>query len=297
MADLSQDGVVWNISLSHDEVIALAKGTLLGAILPVPIPAEIRAAMATIVGYMVVIDQLGNQHGVDVTGVLGAAGAVVTPAGYGIYGALRKAATLVVDAGKTVAEFILKVAGSIPDLKSIAIFGGLATGLLPVTIGAIVVLDWILGKSNPPPDSPDALNVRGLMKATASGFDKTTNFVLAHVGKKDTDGRDQLALLSWQGFLSAQLGLHNGSVYANRPWIKDWELWTLITNSDGTITLKSNDGVHCFGTSSLHDHSCFCNQTETSNPAFTQFKLMSLDNGQVALYNGTDQRYVNVQAS
>lgn len=110
MPVVSQTGVVWNVELNHAEVNTLTTGAGVAAL---AIPPPVDVAVAAVPAYVALIDQIGGDNGVDISGVIGAAGVIVTPRGLGAYGWLVKGANIVVDAGKTIGEFILKLVGSV----------------------------------------------------------------------------------------------------------------------------------------------------------------------------------------
>jgi hypothetical protein len=185
MPVVSQTGVVWNVDLNHAEVNALTTEAGFAAL---AIPPPIDVAVAAVSAYVALIDQIGGDNGVDISGVIGAAGVIVTPRGLGAYGWLVKGANIVVDAGKTIGEFILKLVGSVQhgDIQTVAVLasigGGLLAGLATIPMGA-VILDWLFGRrADPPPDSPEALNKRGAVKANRPKVQPWETFVLTEVG-------------------------------------------------------------------------------------------------------------------
>ena len=250
MSVVSQ-GVVWSVDLTRSEVGSLTTASGLAAL---QLPSTISIAVAAVAGYVALIDQIGGNNGVDISGVFGLAGAIVTPRGFGAYGWLVKGANLVVDSGRTIGEFILKLVGSIQhgEIQSVAVLasidGGLLAGLAAIPIGG-AILDWLFGRqAAPPPDSPEALNKRGAVKANRPKVGPWETFVLTGVGG------GKVALLSWQGFFSAQGG-GGSSVYANRPWVRDWEKWELERNADdGSVSFKSEFGRY-LGASMTPDNS------------------------------------------
>ncbi len=284
MPQVSNVGPVWNVSLSHNEVDTLSAG---GGVAALALPPPIDVAVATLVSYIVLIDEIGGGNGVDISGVIGVTGGIVTPNGFGAYGWLVKGAHIVIDAGKNIGEFILKLVASVNpgEIQTVAVLGALATAGLPGAV-FITILKDIFGGGPPPPDSPEALNKRGAIKGDRVQIGPWESFVMADIGGGN------VALLSWQGYFSAQGG-GGSSVYANRPWIGAWEKWTLVRNDDGTVSFRSSNGRY-LGTSSFPDHSCFCDQVGNTPGSFTRFRLESLNNGQIALKT-IYSRYVSVQ--
>jgi hypothetical protein len=93
----SQNGVVWNVTLSDQEVVNADWAA--GAV-ALHWPNEVTAALAAAAGYLLLMDKIGGSNGVDVTGVIGATGVVATtPHGAGFYNTLTSAANGVVAVG------------------------------------------------------------------------------------------------------------------------------------------------------------------------------------------------------
>jgi XFP C-terminal domain len=72
--------------------------------IPGPVATVIDLALAD----LVVMGTAGGFNGVDITVIDGAAGCVISPHGSGIYSALSHAANVVVDAGRTIGDFIIR---------------------------------------------------------------------------------------------------------------------------------------------------------------------------------------------
>jgi hypothetical protein len=272
-------GPVWHVFLSHAQIEVLSSpGAQLGVgLLPPPYDVAIEAAIS----YIALIDSLGGDQGVDITGVVGVQGVLVTPHTLGAYGWLVKGVGVAIAAGETIANFVIKVAGSVKAIaeevcNAPAIITAILTGN-PV-IGAVVGLaSGIFGHNNPPDTTPGAVKAN-VKVANLNQLTAHETFVLMGVGS----GNDQAALLSWQGFFSAQQG-GGAQVYANRSVASIWETWTLIDNGDGTVSFRAYDGKHYLGTSSIPDHSCWADQTQNQPHGWCRFKMEYLDGCHVAL--------------
>lgn len=268
-------GPIWHVFLSHDQIQTLngPGGQLAVGALPPPYDAAVEA----VIGYVALIDEIGGNRGVDVTGVIGTQGVIVTPQELGAYGWLVKGTAIAIAAGETIANFVMKVASVVPAVaKGVCSTPGIITllatgGNLPIA-AVVGLLNGIFGKH----DATDT--TAGAVKADQPSIGGQETFVLIGVGK----GNDQVALLSWQGFFSAQQG-GGAQVYANRAVASIWETWTLLRNSDGTVSFRTFDNQHYLGTSSIPDHSCFADQTQNSPGGWCRFKMQDLGGGHVAL--------------
>jgi hypothetical protein len=285
MPAVQRNGPIWNVSLSEAEVQVLVNGTGVGAL---ALPPPIDAAVGAIAEYVSLIDELGGNNGVEITGVIGASGAIVTPHGSPAYAWLSQAVNIAVDVGKTIGDFLIKAAGAVPNLaKSLASEPAVLTEValgLPVVAVVASLFNGLFGHHDDP--NPDT---RGAVKANRPAVGDWESFLLMAV-----DG-GQVALLSWQGFFSARNG-GGGPVYANRPWVQVWEHWTFIRNDDGTVSFRTSDGGHYLGTSATPDDSCFADQTSiVTEPgkSWCRFQMASLPAGHISLKAITG--YVSVQ--
>jgi hypothetical protein len=271
---LSHTGPIWHVFLSHDQIQTLngPGGQLAVGLLPPPYDAAVEA----VIGYVALIDEIGGNRGVDITGVIGIQGVIVTPQALGAYGWLVKGASVAIAAGETIANFVMKVASVVPDVaKGVCSTPGIITllatgGNLPIA-AVVGLVSGIFGKH-------DTDTTPGAVKANQSSIGGQEAFVLIGVGK----GNDQITLLSWQGFFSAQQG-GGAQVYANRAVASIWETWTLLRNSDGTVSFRTFDNQHYLGTSSIPDHSCWADQTQNSPGGWCRFTMQDLGSGHVAL--------------
>jgi hypothetical protein len=102
---------------------------------------------------------------------------------------------------------------------------------------------------------------------------------------------DHVALLSWQGLFSAQMGGGHG-VYANRVEVGEWETWRLIDHGDGTVSLQTFDG-HWLCAEEGGGRECQVNRTEVGE--LEKFVLEELPGGKVALRTTALGKYLSVQ--
>ena len=119
-------GNVWVVGLSHQQAEAV-EGSL-GALAPSiayvaavtsPCPpaaaliAAVGGALGAAAGIIQLMDAIGGDNGVDVQGILGIPGVIVTPHASGIFGTPVEAGRVVV-AGATIADLILKAGSTVP---------------------------------------------------------------------------------------------------------------------------------------------------------------------------------------
>jgi hypothetical protein len=100
-----------------------------------------------------------------------------------------------------------------------------------------------------------------------------------------------VALLSWQGFFSAQMGGGAG-VYANRPQVGEWETWTLIGNGDSTVSFQTSNG-HFLCAEEGGGRECQADRTSIGD--WEKFQLVNLPDGKVALRTRNAGKFVSVQ--
>jgi LGFP repeat len=231
------------------------------------------------------INAIGGHHGVDVQGVLGRSGVIITPRGFGLYQDLVKAARVAVS-GANILEFILGSAAMSPAVS--AAFGvGMAAEVYrlmlagnPWTVAfAIAAVDWVLGGDSDPDE-------HGGVHADRGEVGPWETFSLGQVNDSG-----EVALLSWQGFLSARSG-GGGNVYGNRPQVGEWERWRLIDNHDGTISLQTHDQHYL---KAIGGGDSYCQANGEGVGPWERFFLVPLPGGRVALKTQMKEKYVSVQ--
>lgn len=277
--DFQMTGPVWWFSLDDDQThdLAAAVGTGGSAIASVAGPAApaIAAGMLAASGYIELINKLGGSNGVDVNGVVGTIGEIVTPRVGKFYGELIQAARLAVS-GRTILDFLVLASAKVPQLGAAlnlpvvaSVFAAVESGT-PLGWAIAGALGFAIDLSAPAPDP----NAHGHIWADRDQPGPWESFILAHL----SDG-NKVSLLSWQGLFSAQFG-GGQDVYANRPQVGDWETWTLIDNNDGTVSFRSFNG-HYLSAEQGGGAAVYVNRTAIGD--WEKFVLVNLPDGKVAL--------------
>lgn len=287
MPTFSHTGLVWVVGLSDQETNTLT------TVIPTIAPAAgalfppVSAALLAAVPYIQFFNALGGHNGVDVNGAVGAIGVMVTPHASGIYQTFVQAQRLVVS-GELLANFIVKAAGEVPAVAST--LGIPVVGAVFTAIGSGTPFGWALAgalglgvnKLLAPPDP----NAHGAIHADRAAVGDWERLLMVQLG-----GGDQIALLAWQGFFSAQGG-GGADVYANRPQVGDWEKWTLVDNHDGTISLRTSNG-HFLTALNGGDSYCMADRTTAGN--WEKFFVQNMPGGHIALKTHDKGKYLSVQ--
>jgi len=289
--EFKSTGPVWWIGLTNDQTHALesvlattgnALATLAGTLWP-----AVAAALNGSIGYIELVNKFGGNNGVDINGVVGVEGLIVTPRWGKFYEDLVQAARLIVS-GRTIADFVIIASGSVPALGAtlgIPVVASVLTALESGTplgwalAGALGLAADLLG-SEPDP------NQHGHIWANRDNAGPWESFIMAQVGTGN-----KISLLSWQGLFSAQMGGGN-DVYANRPQVGDWETWTIIDNNDGTVSFKSFNGNYL---SAQQGGGLALYANRTSIGDWEKFYIVNLPDGRVALKTHDKGRFVSVQ--
>ena len=288
--DFAHTGPVWWIGLSnnqtHDLEGLLATGGGLLAALTGPLWPVIGAALLASIGYIEMVNKFGDSNGVDINGVIGTEGLIVTPRVGKVYADLIQAARLVVS-GRTIVDFLIIASGDVPALGATLGIPVVASVLTAVEAGN--PLGWALAGAlgfvvNLAESAPDP-NQHGHIWANKDTPAQWESFYLAQLGSGN-----KVSLLSWQGLFSAQNGGGN-DVYANRPQVGDWETWTLIDNNDGTVSFESFNGNYLSaqlgGGTALYVN-------RTTIGTWEKFYLVNLPDGKIALKTHDLGRFVSV---
>ena len=294
MVAFSNTGPVWTASLDEQETQKLQ--TLLGAAGPIasaagPLAAVVIAAIGAAGVYIGIIDKLGGSNGVDVNGVVGHTGVIVTPRGGGLYGQLVQAAKEAV-AVHTVIEFLIAGGAAVPSLgaelgisAAASVFGQVAAGTpLGWALAATLVAGTIVNKLLPAPDP----NAHGGVHADRTAVGECERFTLAQIGPGS-----QVSLLAWQGLFSAQGG-GGGDVYANRPQVGPWETWNMVHNPDNTISLQSVNG-HYLSAANGGGGGSFCRADKPLAGNWEKFFVQTLPGGHIALKTHDKGTFLSVQ--
>lgn len=288
--EFKSTGPVWWIGLTNDQTHALSATVASGeglAPLTGPLWVVIAAQLAAAVGYIEMINSWGGNNGVDINGVVGTMGLIVTPRVGKVYKDLINAARLAVS-GRTILDFVLMASSKVPQLAgalnvgvAASIFNAVASGT-PLGWAIAGGLGYVVNLLEPEPDP----NAHGAVLADRTQIGDWESFTMATVG-----AGNKVSLLAWQGLFSAQSGGGHG-VYANRMQVGDWETWTLIGNPDGTASLQTING-HYLTAEGGGGSVCQADRTAIGN--WEKFFLVNLPSGKVALKTHDQGKFVSVQ--
>lgn len=284
-------GPVWWIGLDNNQTRdlegVLATGGSLLAALAGPFWPVVGAALLASIGYIEMVNKFGGSNGVDINGVIGTEGLIVTPRVGKFYADLIQAARMVVS-GRTIVDFLVIASGDVPALG--------ATLGIPVVASVLTALEagtplgWALAGAlgfavNLLEAAPDP-NAHGHIWANRDQPAQWESFILAQVAPGN-----KVSLLSWQGLFSAQLGGGN-DVYANRPQVGDWETWTIVDNNDGTVSFESFNGNYL---SAQQGGGTALYANRTTIGTWEKFYLVNLPDGRIALKTHDLGKFVSVQ--
>lgn len=247
-------------------------------------------ALAASIAYIHAVDLLGGNNGVEITGVIGTNGLIVTPRLKGVFAQFANLARKDM-AAATVLDWVIQAVGMSPALATALQFEPLATVAAAVAAGTplgVALAAAALGKAieeifsdNPDPDD------HGAVHADRVAVGEWESFLMGENG----DG--SVSLLSHMGLFCADRAGGWG-VHANRPRVGEWERWTLISHGDETVSLRSSNG-HFFVAESGGGPDQVCNADRTAIGDWERFWLEPLDGGRVALRTFSNNRYVSVQ--
>jgi hypothetical protein len=233
------------------------------------------AGLAAGAEYINLINDLGGNNGVELIGAVGTTGFICTPR---FHGALQQSATLAKlgISGRTIMDVVVRAASVSPPLAKALQIPVVATVAAEVAKGTplgwalaigVRVIEKIFEGAEPD------INDHGAVHANRDQALDWESFLLGRVDD------DHVALLSWQGLLSAQMGGGHG-VYANRVEVGEWETWRLIDNRDGTVSLQTFNG-HWLCAEEGGGRGCQANRTTVGE--WERFVLEDLPGGKVAL--------------
>lgn len=282
-------GPVWWVSLNNDqthdiEAVMATLATMTGAIWP---PAG--AAIGASIPYIEAVNKFGGSNGVDINGVIGHLGLIVTPRVGKFYEALIQAARLVVS-GRTIVDFLIIASKDLPALGATLGIPVVASVLSLVEAGNPLgwALAGALGLATTLIGSEPDPNQHGHIWANRDTAAQWESFIMATIGNGN-----KVSLLSWQGLFSAQNGGGN-DVYANRPQVGDWETWTFVDNNDGTISFRSFNGNYLSAQQGGGDGmAVYVNRTTIGT--WEKFILVNLSDGKIALKTHDKGKFVSVQ--
>lgn len=304
--DLRLEGPVWILSLNNkqteDLVAFLSIGSNLtgggmlawmasqgikAAIAAAPVAGQIIVALAGAAGYIKMINEFGGKNGVEINGVIGTVGVIVTPRVGKFYADLIANARLAV-VGRTIVDYLIRASALVPPLAAALNIPVVAGAFSAVAAGT--PLGWAIAGGIGLAESllkvaPDP-NDHGAIVANRGEAGLWESFILAQVG----DGA-RVSLLSWRGLFSAQGGGGAG-VYGNRVEVGDWETWNLIPHPDGTVSLQTVNGHFLCAERGGGD---VCKADRTGIGDWEKFRLINLLEGKVALQTFVSNQFVSVQ--
>ena len=240
IGDFRIKGAVWVLTCNNQQTIALQGHlTTLKDVLEViagPLATPVAETIKMSNGYIQFMNELGGNNGVEIQGVVGLPGLMVTPRMGKLGDEFLNAARLAVT-GRVLTEFLANAAAKSPVLATTFQLGGIASVIQTILSGT--PLGWALAAAVgiipdlllPEPDP----NEHGAVHANRDAVGAWEAFTFGDLG----DGR--ISVLSWLGHLSAEGGGGAG-VYANRPQVLEWETWTQLPNGDGTVSFRTHNG-------------------------------------------------------
>lgn len=283
-------GPVWTLILSDEQTDRLqatiagsgaifAAAGLAGAI--------IAATIAASIAYVRFVNVLGGNNGVEITGVVGTEGIIVTPRGGALFETFVDAARIGVGVA-TVIEWVIVAAAKSPAFAGSMQLTALGTIFqfftsghpLGIALAAGIGLAWQALTGEPDP------NEHGAVAADTTEALPWESFVMADLGNTG-----QVSLLSHMGLFSADNGGGAG-VYANRPKLGDWERWTLVKNDDGSVSFRSIGGHYLVAESG---GGSVLNANRTSIGEWEKFWIYFLPGGRIALKTYVTGHFVSVK--
>src|SRR5580765_5923106 len=295
IGDFQIDGLVWVLSCNNEQTIALQ--SLLATLAPKlvvaagPYAPYVATAIGASITYIEAMNRWGGNQGVDINGIVGVEGVIVTPRVGKLWGDLIKAARLGVT-GRVIIEFLVNAAAKSPafaaayEMSGVAIVVNAVQSGTPigwaVAAGAGLIVtglkDLIFGK--PEPD----INDHGAVMADRNTVGRWETFTMA------STGAGTVWLTGWLGLFSAQGGGGAG-VYANRLSPQAWETWTLIDNGDGTVSFKTING-HFLCAEEGGGRECQADRTQIG--PWEKFVIVPVSGDQIAL-RAQNGQFVSVQ--
>jgi hypothetical protein len=259
---------VWEVSLSHEDVLALRRDADSFLDNYLPFIAEI---IKTCLSLISIVDAIGFNNGVNITGIFQTPFVTVTP---------RFVSAM--DVLKSIAPALRNATG----LPGGVIGAGMGAGIGLLAAGpAGIVLGGVAGWLGDAVFSNDPRP--GDVHCDRRSVGPWEKFMLASAGE------DKVGIWSWRGYFCAENG-GGGPVHANRGNVGPWETVTMINNPNGTVSLRSENGHYLVAENGGGDGT-FCNWNRTAIGDWEQFWMDYQPNGFFTLRTLSQNRYVSVQ--
>lgn len=258
----------WEISLSHEDVLALTRDAdaFLAAF-----PPEIAAIIKTCLLLISIVDAIGFNNGVNITGIFQTPLVTVTPRPISAVDLLKGIGTALQQA--------TGLPGGVIGAGLGAGIGLLAAGPAGIVLGGVA--GWLgdaVFSSGPKP---------GDVHSDRRSVGPWEKFFMASAGS------DTVGISSWRGYFCAENG-GGGPVHANRGSVGPWETITIVRNPSGTVSLRSENGHYLVAENGGGDGS-FCNWNRTAIGEWEQFWMEFQPKGFFTLRTLNQNTYVSVQ--
>lgn len=261
-------GSVWEISLSHEDVLALRRDTSSFVQRYTP---EIAIAVESCASLISIVDAIGFNNGVNVTGIFSTPFVTVTPRFISPVAWVKKFAAALQQA---------------TGLPGGVVGAGIGAGIALLAAGpAGIVLGGVAGWLGDALFSDDPRP--GDVHCDRRSVGPWEKFFMASAGS------DTIGISSWRGYFCAENG-GGGPVHANRGSVGPWETVTLVRNPSGTVSLRSQNGHYLVAENGGGDGS-FCNWNRTEIGEWEQFWMEFQPDGFFSLRTLSQNTYVSVQ--
>ena len=237
-SNVKRDGASFVVTLSHDDVKQLnAAGTILSGVFP-----ELAPIVGSLVGIVKLVDTIGGNHGVEISGALGSTNMMIVPQGKGFFGTIIKAVGEVVrfmtrlQLGVLVSELGIKLGGRLFSAPSGSIHADEKRVRGEETFVMVTTTD----------NKVAFLSHKGYFSASSDDHLVWANRnVIGRDEKFDLvdGGNGKVSLRSWMGtYLSAddKIG-RNQRISANRKAPDINERFVIEFLGDGKVAIKAHD--------------------------------------------------------
>lgn len=289
MATFTTSGSVWQIQLSHQEVVAISANIEIAKDIATSAGAPfVGPVLKALVLVLKSVDAIGMNRGVNVVGVIGTQAVTVTPAFVSPVEFFKQIQDRLIEATGLPGGVVGTATGSTVAL--------LAAGPSAVIFGGVA---GFLGASGGGPRPGDVYADR----QTVGPWEK---FFLVAIAPPSLRERAAMtlrptvrpaygsaALASWRGYFCAENG-GGGPVHANRNEIGPWETMTIVRNRNGTVSLRM-EGGHYLVAENGGGGGSVCNWNRTEIGEWEQFWMEYQPDGMIALKTFSKGTYVSVQ--